>query len=120
MEKEIDRLLKELDGDDLGRTSNELQVKFRLDAIKKAKSMGYIQYFDNEKRMYRNLYHESYYCQITPEGSKLLNVDGGLEKVIDEREKEKRVNKIEQHKSTWTIILMIVTILVSVVLWKLR
>ncbi|GAB6120971.1 hypothetical protein [Dysgonomonas termitidis] len=84
MNKEIDKLLRLLDEDPDGILLSQIiyDKKFGIPIIKKAKSLGYIKYYNEEIQKDTDILHDKNFCKITDQGSQLLNQEGGLEKYI--------------------------------------
>jgi len=83
-EKEIDRLLRILDEDSNGFKTNQILDDYNIDKniIRKAKNMGYIRFYNEDKSEYTEIIDNKYFCRITPDGSQALNRYGGFENIL--------------------------------------
>lgn len=95
MEKDVDKLLRLLDGDSNGVQLGQIIYDKNIDrsVIQKAKNMGYVRFFIEDRRECTDAFHDQFFCRITPEGSQTLNRYGGFENILKYDRKSRVIAK---------------------------
>ncbi|MBF0575547.1 hypothetical protein [Dysgonomonas sp. GY617] len=93
--KKVDRLLRILDKERTGLKINKIRYdhKFDNDIIIKAKNLGYISFYNEDKNEYTESICDQNFCRITTEGSRTLNRYGGFENMLKYDRTGRRIAK---------------------------